>query len=120
MEGIKEEKIQSPLEPFPDHDAIPDIEIVDQSPNPEAEKEKQKQKPRKKLRFQRIRGSVASELSDGNESLWIEPERTIQQPEKWRMGMLEDHAIGGIPGPSHINTKSLHCTDNHRVDYPLR
>ncbi|PSK34900.1 hypothetical protein B9Z65_1483 [Elsinoe australis] len=98
MEAIKEEKNRSPLEPFPDHDAIPDIEIVDQSPNPEAEKEKQKQKPRKKLRFQRIRGSVASELSDGNDSLWIEPERPIHQPEKWRMSMLEDHAIGGIPG----------------------
>ncbi|KAF4548594.1 MFS-type transporter-like protein 63 [Elsinoe fawcettii] len=98
MEPITEEKPQSALEPFPDHDAIPNFQIVDQSPNPEAEKEKSKTKPKKKLRFQRIRGSVASEISDGNHSLWIEPEKPVLRPQKWRMGMLEDRAIGGVPG----------------------
>ncbi|PNS19603.1 hypothetical protein CAC42_7447 [Sphaceloma murrayae] len=102
MEPVTQEKQQSGTEPFPDHDAIPDFHIVDQSPNLAAEKEKRKQKPRKKLRFQRIRGSLASELSDGNESLWIEPEKPIEQPKKWRMGVLEDEAIGGVPGTTTL------------------
>ncbi|KAF2220263.1 hypothetical protein BDZ85DRAFT_298310 [Elsinoe ampelina] len=98
----------SALEPFPAHDALPDFHIVDESPfPPENEKEKPRSKPKKKLRFQRIRGSVASEISDGNGSLWIEPEHPLPRPQKWRMGMLEDRAIGGVPGTTTLFDNDL-------------
>ena len=94
MEPIKEEGSRSALEPFPDHDVIPDFHIVDGSPASMAEKTR----PKKKLRFQRNRGSVDSEMSDMGHSVFTEPERPAAYPPKWRMGMLDESAIGGIPG----------------------
>lgn len=100
MEPIKEEGSRLALEPFPDHDVIPDFHIVDGSPASMAEKTR----PKKKLRFQRNRGSVDSEMSEMGHSVFTEPERPAAYPPKWRMGMLDESAIGGIPGECHRAT----------------